>query len=251
MPWKFFSSGREKVFVNPEKNPSGMIIQYAGSSIPVGWLNCDGSQVLISSYPDLYKQIKTNYGALTDGDGGVGSTHFRLPDLRGRIPVGYQAGYDATTFVGGSRSGKGAVSGTSVSDRPIGTTAGSESTRLTSAQSGIPSHNHSIGTSGTHQHAVTGQTAHTHYYYSADTNYVDASGWTFRQTGPSGPVYSGLNFGPLEYNVKFSGIGANALSGKSGVTATNDEAAQDASSDSSGLHNNLQTSLVVNFIIKT
>jgi microcystin-dependent protein len=61
---------------------------FAGANAPTGWLLCDGSQQPIATYPELYSVLSTTYGALTNGSGGAGSSHFRVPDLRGRTPVG-------------------------------------------------------------------------------------------------------------------------------------------------------------------
>ncbi len=56
--------------------PIGMIIKMAGSTIPTGWLLCDGSSLLRASYPALFNEISTAFGA-ADG------AHFNLPDGRG------------------------------------------------------------------------------------------------------------------------------------------------------------------------
>lgn len=63
--------------------PKGVINTYAGSIAPNGWLICDGSAISRSTYSDLFNVIGTTYG-IGDGD-----TTFNLPDLRGKIPVGY------------------------------------------------------------------------------------------------------------------------------------------------------------------
>jgi microcystin-dependent protein len=62
--------------------PSGTIVAYGGSSAPSGWLFADGSEVSRTQFRTLFQAIGTTYGA------GNGSTTFRLPDLRGRVPVG-------------------------------------------------------------------------------------------------------------------------------------------------------------------
>jgi len=64
----------------------GEIIAYAGATSPdARWLVCDGAEVLIDDYPDLYNVIGTDYG--------VPSTdHFKLPDLRGRVLAGTGTG---------------------------------------------------------------------------------------------------------------------------------------------------------------
>lgn len=55
--------------------PAGAIIAYAGNTIPVGWLLCNGTAVSRSEYSSLFKAIGTTYGS------GDGSTTFNLPNL--------------------------------------------------------------------------------------------------------------------------------------------------------------------------
>lgn len=74
----------------------GMIFYTAGESQPVGCLACDGSQILIASYPDLYDEIGDNFGS-ADTD------YFRLPDLRGAFITGAGDAYDLADS-GGSNS---------------------------------------------------------------------------------------------------------------------------------------------------
>lgn len=68
--------------------PIGAIMQFAGTSAPTNWLLCDGSEKAVASYPGLDSVLGTIYGARTNGSGGAGSSHFRLPDLRGRVVAG-------------------------------------------------------------------------------------------------------------------------------------------------------------------
>lgn len=63
------------------KVPIGALMPYAGLATPAGWLLCKGQSLARSSYPDLYAAIGTLYGA-------EDSTHFSIPDLRTRVPVG-------------------------------------------------------------------------------------------------------------------------------------------------------------------
>lgn len=62
--------------------PVGAIMPYAGTTAPTGYLLCDGSEVSIALYNDLYVTIGTTYGA------GANPNTFNLPDLRGRFPLG-------------------------------------------------------------------------------------------------------------------------------------------------------------------
>jgi microcystin-dependent protein len=62
-------------------NYLGEIKLFAGNFVPEGWHLCDGTQLEISRYRDLFELIGTTYG-------GDGQEHFALPDLRGRVPLG-------------------------------------------------------------------------------------------------------------------------------------------------------------------
>tara|TARA_R100000458_G_scaffold58830_1_gene67774 strand:- start:10 stop:762 length:753 start_codon:yes stop_codon:yes gene_type:complete len=61
----------------------GMIAPFGSTTVPAGWLYCDGTEKAIATYSALHAVIGTTWGALTNGSGGSGSTHFRLPDLEG------------------------------------------------------------------------------------------------------------------------------------------------------------------------
>ena len=52
---------------------AGFIMPYAGTGLQEGWLDCDGSAVSRTMYPDLFAAIGTTWGA------GDGSTTFNLP----------------------------------------------------------------------------------------------------------------------------------------------------------------------------
>lgn len=62
---------------------------YAGveSSIPTGWMKCDGRLLDRTTYKDLFTKIGTIYGA------GDGRTTFAIPNMSGCVPVGAGVGY--------------------------------------------------------------------------------------------------------------------------------------------------------------
>ena len=62
--------------------PAGVVMDYAGSSAPTGWLECDGSAVSRTTYASLFSAIGTTWGA------GDGSTTFNLPPSAGRSRIG-------------------------------------------------------------------------------------------------------------------------------------------------------------------
>lgn len=58
----------------------GQIRIFAGTYAPQGWAICDGSTLPIVGNEALYGLIGTTYG-------GDAQSNFKLPDLRGRLPI--------------------------------------------------------------------------------------------------------------------------------------------------------------------
>jgi len=75
---------------------SGAISAFAFTSVPTGWLECDGSTVSRTTYSDLFTAIGDTFGA------GDGSTTFAIPDLRGEFLRGWDngRGIDASRALG-------------------------------------------------------------------------------------------------------------------------------------------------------
>ncbi len=97
------------------------------SAIPAKWLACDGSSKLRASYPELFAVIGTVWGS-------VDGTHFTLPDLRGRAPIGVGTGSGLTA-------------------RALAAVGGEETHTLTTPE--IPAHTHPNTFTG---HSSTGGT---------------------------------------------------------------------------------------------
>ena len=66
-------------------SPIGTILSYGGTTAPSGFLLCNGAAVSRTTYGDLFAVIGTSYGA------GDGSTTFNIPNLQGRVAVGYSS----------------------------------------------------------------------------------------------------------------------------------------------------------------
>jgi microcystin-dependent protein len=81
--------------------PLGTVLPIASESVPEGWMLCDGRELSIEDYQDLYVLIGTTYGA---GDSAFWAqvfypaTTFNIPDLRGRTIIG-------SDDMGGAESG--------------------------------------------------------------------------------------------------------------------------------------------------
>ena len=63
--------------------PAGSVNAFAHTSVPSGWLECNGAAVSRSTYATLFSAIGVTWGT------GNGSTTFNLPDLRGEFIRGW------------------------------------------------------------------------------------------------------------------------------------------------------------------
>lgn len=114
--------------------PTGTILDFAGSTAPLGYLVCDGGPVSRTTYAALFAVIGTIWGA------GNGSTTFNVPDLRRRVGMG----------AGGVQ-----LAGPGIS---LGNAGGQELSTIDT--NNMPSHTHGIN-DGTHAHYVN-DPGHTH-----------------------------------------------------------------------------------------
>lgn len=120
--------------------PPGTVFSFAGSVAPTGYLICDGSSLLRATYADLFAAIGTTYGS-ADG------THFNLPDVRGRMPVGLGT-HTAVNALSKNELGTTGTGGQAVGDRrPQHRTTNSLSATQT-AHSHAPASPHLGGGSG-------------------------------------------------------------------------------------------------------
>lgn len=130
----------------------GEIIEYAGESIPGGYLVCDGSAVSRTEYSELFDVIGTIYGS------GDGSTTFNLPDLRGRVVTGLNT--------------------TNSNFNVLGKTGGEETVTLTIEN--IPSHAHGTAVTDSSMGASAGNA-------SMITGYQKTDGYPTGATGGNQP----------------------------------------------------------------
>lgn len=94
----------------------GMIIMFGGNFSIQGWALCQGQLLSIAQNSALFAILGTTYG-------GNGQTTFALPDLRGRVPVGWGNGPGLPT-------------------NSLGEMAGTVSTTLLT--SNMPAHQHTL-----------------------------------------------------------------------------------------------------------
>lgn len=191
-----------KIPIATSENLPGIIKMFAGTFAPTGWLLCNGAAVSRTDYAALFDVIGTTYGA------GDGSTTFNLPDLRGRVPVGAGTGTasDATSHA-------------------LGQTSGAETHTLTSGQSGVPAHKHSI----THNHTFTVGSARIYLKKLAASG---SATWT--------PTPQSSSTGSYGDSVVPSGGSNTQYTGNS---------ADNTAANATTAHNNMQPYTVVNYII--
>ena len=116
--------------------PIGVVVPFAGSTSPAGWLLCFGQTVSRTTYAGLFATIGTTWGS------GDGSTTFGLPDLRGRAVAGKDD-------MGGSAANRLTAAGSGITGTTLGTSGGTETHTLITSQ--MPSHTH---TQDAHGHNI-------------------------------------------------------------------------------------------------
>jgi len=152
---------KRDTFVGDLGVPIGTIMPYAGTSAPYGYLLCDGSEVEISRYSDLYDVIGTRYNG-SSALNGVNT--YRLPDLRGRFALGKHNMDNGQTvpnatggFVdaGGGNPSPARVQG--IEAETLVSSAGQSSVSLTLGN--LPDHTHDMTANGVQYYASRVDTA--------------------------------------------------------------------------------------------
>src|SRR5438552_2455614 len=81
----------EAVLTAGQTMPTGTIVASAASVVPSGYLLCDGGSHLragVDGVGDAYPTLFAALGGASSPYGLPDGTHFNVPDLRGRVPVG-------------------------------------------------------------------------------------------------------------------------------------------------------------------
>jgi microcystin-dependent protein len=118
--------------------PTGTITTWSDSSLPSGFLECNGSNVSRTTYSALFAVIGTTYGS------GDGSTTFGLPDLQDNVAVG-KSNSKALASTGGANT----VTSTG--------NVGGSTANATLSESQLASHDHTFNVNaGTGNSSVVG-----------------------------------------------------------------------------------------------
>jgi len=131
--------------------PTASVFALATSTVPSGYLECDGAAVSRTTYADLFAAIGTTYGS------GNGASTFNVPNLRGE-------------FIRGWDNGRGVDSG-----RTLGSTQSDEN----------KSHNHTITDPG-HNHQVNINVYQQGAGPNASTDMANRAGNTTSSTSTTG-----------------------------------------------------------------
>jgi microcystin-dependent protein len=116
--------------------PPGMIVAYGGTTAPAGWVFCDGASLLRTTPNDaLFAAIGVRYGA-ADG------THFNVPELRSRFPMGAATTGAAIT-----------TGGFADAQLPSHNHPGSSVSNGNADHGHYVDHTHGTGDSGNHSHS--------------------------------------------------------------------------------------------------
>jgi len=214
---------------------TGTILMFAAAAAPSGYLMCDGAAHVRATYPTLFAQIGTTYGA------GDGATTFNMPDLRGRFPVGRNA--SDTAF------------------DTLGEKAGSKDASLPAHSHTVNAHAHTVPAHAhtndhDHPNVVTdSQGAHSHNLWAGmlgtstagTTDYKWSNTGTYdMSTGHTGNIDVQ---GAHQHNVDIPNYTGNT--GTAAAALTSSEFPGTNSQGVSATNANLPPYIAINFIIKT
>ena len=196
--------------------PAGIVMPFAGSTAPQGYLLCDGSAVSRDTYSALFTAIGTVYGA------GDGSSTFNLPNLSGRVVLGVSQSH------------------------ALGTTGGESTHTLTEQE--LPEHSHVVP-AHTHENDITATTPTlSHSVTQAVFTYNSPK---YRGTGANQSIWAYSGVGTAAATRSTDADVANH--DPTECTATGSITVSNLSVSSSfgngGSHNNMQPYIVVNYII--
>ena len=206
--------------------PVGSLMPFAASTAPDGWYLCNGAtwaSLSLSAGSPLYDLLQPL------GYAGV-------PDLRGRTIIGVGVGADASPVTG-----------------VIGVPQGAATVTLTSAQSGLPAHAHSVTNfptvdgAGNHSHGGATVGAGVTGNFTAGQDPADIG------SSSNGVIAIG-NYQNTSYNKAVSNANhAHTINadGAHNHTIPDHNTNNNTAANAASAHTNIQPSLALNYIIKS
>jgi len=185
--------------------PIGMLAMFPIATIPAKWLLCNGSSKLRASYAELFAIIGTTYGS-------VDSTHFNVPDMRDKSPMG--VGTSIVTTLGGL--------------------TGAATVALSSAQ--MPTHTHTVNDTG-HAHTAT-EPGHNHQQHIG--NNVNMRAFVAGGSGTLTPAGAATS-SAADMNTGVTAIAITVQGATTGITNANTGLGQ--------AHGNVHPVIGLNFMI--
>jgi microcystin-dependent protein len=199
----------------------GELVPFTGTAAPSSlWLLPFGQTVSRITYDELwaFAQIEIANGNLGYNNGD-GSTTFGIPDVRGRVPAGWDS-------MGGTAASRLTTAGSGVNGAILGTVAGLENETLTRAQ---------IPTGITSANASQSITVHPDGSTSNFVPYIGSLSWqTLTTPNTGGNSIAGSNGGSIASTSSLTGV--NSIT----VTSTNTGGAA---------HPNVQPTFICNYIL--
>lgn len=230
-------------FLGHRDTPIGTVQMFAGATTPVerGWLLCNGQEVSKTTYAKLYAVVGDSYTTGNETEG-----NFRLPDFRGRVPVGVNSTYT------------------------LGRKDGEATHTLTPAETATKNHSHTYAkaSSPTGGTAISVAQMPSHNHDSATV-----SGWVDLRSASAGSMFlargggfsigtdsetanSVSNTGNFAKRSKLTFSHTHSHSNKGGggthnhtVSTASETTTGNPSNANGSAHNNMQPYLAINYII--
>ena len=179
-----------------------------------GWLLCDGGEISIYQYAELYSLMGDTFGSATAG-------FFKLPDTRGRVLGNVQQSTGTSYYC-------------------VGDTTGTETHTLTIPE--MPTHDHGITDPGhahaitdpSHAHAIT-DPSHSHTYLGVGSQGAASGLDNVAENSPRPTETSGSSTTGISINANTTGITVNTNT--TGITTQN--------TGGSEAHNNMQPTFFI------
>jgi len=257
--------------LGPAAPPTGSITMFAGSSAPSGWLICDGTELSRETYSSLFSIVGTIYGS------GNNTTTFNIPNLKGKVPAGFdvsQTEFNSLGQNGGAKTHtltttempshthtQNAHSHTGSADTNGGhdhtassTAAGSHTHTGTTANAGAHDHNN-IASSGSHDHTYSFPNVVNRVSGTLSTSGISTA--SLLTTGTRSHTHNIASDGTHSHTFTTDSDGTHShditvdLGGSHSHTLTvNNTTATNQNTGGGAAHNILQPYLTLNYIIK-